>query len=277
MSYIVRDWTPRIAYPVGGAGGYSEEQFAERQQAKAPHIFTGRFLFTDEGYSLATRMVSSSRIFAYVHVLHTFSDAAYDETGWPLMRAEGELLRGTALLNEAGEPAVRWRAEDPSLNAYHTDPALVDPAAWAKMVAEFVLDRPVAGLFLDYLAEAPWTYPDDPPLHLTDNGLAWKTWQVQAVFHLRRELPGIKLIANGKWALTEPGWTRGGLLDGVFAEACGTLWMSPSQACELLRAHKPGSMLILDAQQGTRWHLEQVAPAVSAATGWYWSENWRSR
>ena len=252
-------------------------------------------MFTATGHHQARAMAQDAPVFAYVHLLHTFDAAVYTAPGaFPFRRAEGELLSGSAALNVAGEPSVRWYARDPRFNAYHTDPELVDPVAWARLVAEWAtVHYPVDGLFLDYLAEEPWTYPEDPDLELEDGGLAWRSWQVRAVWALKQHAPGLILLANGPWAVKELGWTRGGrLVDSVFLEKCGTLWWDPDVALSILSAHQgpqerdhraPGSNVdrwrrrhVVDCQEGPRaagWNLEHVARAAGAVSGFAWSTN----
>jgi hypothetical protein len=219
----------------------------------------------DASYGRAREMAGDAPIFAYVHVLHTFGDHVYDTTWSDFRRDEGGLLRDTALLNSAGQPSVRWRGEDWAFDMYNTDPDKVDAQEWAELIVSWVKTFPVEGLFLDYLITEPYVYPDDPPAEAP----RWRDWQAQALFHLRKRSPETKLLANGPWAVREPMWTQNGMLDGVMLERMGTLWGTLEQGMADLRAHK--GLKVMDAVN------LNVAQAVSAATGWAWSDNWRHR
>lgn len=263
--YALRDWTNRLIYPVGHAQGYTREQF-EARKGHDFYLLGAPAVFQDAAsYARAREMAGDAPIYAYVHVLHTYSDHVYNTTWSHFRNAEGIVMRGTALLNAASEPSCRWRGEDRAFDLYNTDPDKLDAEEWAAVIAQWVEWFPVEGLFLDYLSTEPYVYPDDPPVEAP----RWRDWQAQALFHLRKRRPNTKLLANGPWAVREPLWTQNGMLDGVFLERMGTLWGTLEQGMADLRAHT--GLKVMDAV------TLSTAQAVSAATGWTWSENWRHR
>jgi hypothetical protein len=265
VPYALRDWSNRLVAPIGSSSGYSAAEFAARRGADA-YLLGGVAVFHPDGYGRALELTEGAPIFAYVHVLHTFAADVYGSTWSEFRRAEGELLAGTALLDADGVPSLRWKAEHPAFDLFNTDPDRVDAVAWAELIASFVARYRVAGLFLDYLSEAPYTYPGAAPAVAPN----WQNWQARAVFHLRRACPaGTQLVANGPWAVREPLWTRSQMLDGVFLEAGGTLWGTLERGLLDLRAH--AGLRIFDSPDPA------VGAAVAAATSWFWSENWRRR
>lgn len=288
----ITDWSNRIARPVGEPGvpghSYTADEY-EALRGADMYYLAGRALFTDLGRSQARDLAGGAPVVAYVHLLHTFPAAWYEDTAWPFHAAEGVLLDGTAILNREGGPAVRWRRGD--VEAYHTDPEAFDPAAWAAMVVAWATEYGVDGLFLDNLQSRPWTYPQDPPVELEDGGLAYQAAQIRAVWELKTRAPQLLLTVNGSWAALEPGWTRSGTLaDNVSLEKMGAPWWPASEALGLLRCHAQpapqpvgsgagvvanwrGRHLLDDTRGGRHDRPDKAALAEGAAasTGWVWS------
>jgi hypothetical protein len=274
---MVLDWTNRIAREIGATDGYTPAQWDELVASRDVGwwCFAGRALFTDRGgeNARALRDATGAKILGHVSVLHSSHPTRCEEDAgvWPLMDLECETVP-EILRNEAGELSVRWyvgwsdRFED---QRFHSDPRQ-DPEPYARGIVEFARAAQVDGLFLDYLAELPWTYPEDAPLILADGGLLWRSYQVRLLWHLRQLAPDLLLVGNGKWAMDEPlfGPRAAQLLDGVFWERCGTLWWTPEQVLERWRARRDDGMLqFYDFEKrGPKagvWDLRQLGEAAA--------------
>lgn len=292
----LRDWSNRVARdpaefnPNNPGHAYSAAQWDAIAESPARALgFQGHAIFTDRGHAQARQLAGDRPVLAYITVLHTYRPEYYSSGAWPWVTAQGELMAGTELLNVEGAPSIRWRAKDSRWDAFNTDPSQVSAEAWAAMVAEWATQlHPVDGLFLDYLSEQPWTYPDEPDPEVRDGGALWQAWQIMALHNLRMFAPHLLLVANGRWALEAPGLTHGGLFDCVYLEKMGGLWYSPTEALAKLADHRgPVTRLpgygsegirekwrghhLLDVTpfgQSRTWPLDQMAAAVSAAVGW---------
>jgi hypothetical protein len=266
------DWTNAVARPVGEAGGYTLEE-ARAARGADLYCWTARAVFTDTGHAQALELAGASPVLVYVSVQHVRLADYYAASPWPWYQALGPVEAGTVAYNAAGQPAVRWRGTDRSQDSYHQDARLADPGALVAVLREFVDRYPVGGVFLDYLATKPWTYPDDPPLlEEAVGGLdLWRSYQVRLVWELRREFgPDFLLIANGPWPVEQPLLTQPALLSGVYFERCGTLWWTVPQVVALLEQHAAqGGLLLFGGKRGGKsgtWDMPQVAQLLALTT-----------
>lgn len=275
------DWSNKIAREIGAADGYSEAEWNELVTRADVDIWclSGRALFTEQGHAnaQALKKATGARIVAYVHLLHSWHPTKCEEArgAWPITDLICETVPGI-LRNVDGEYSVRWyvawsdRFED---QIFHSDPAQ-DPSPYVDGLLALAKRWPVDGLFVDYLATDPWTYPDDPPLELRDGGLLWKSYQVRFLWELRQKAPDLWIIANGSWAMQESGFApaRADLIDAVFWERSGTIWWEPPRVLEMLNERaRDGAQHFLDAEvRGGRagaWDLETMAGTAAILRG----------
>jgi hypothetical protein len=279
---MVLDWSNKISREIGASDGYTEAEWNELVTRADVDVWclSGRALFTEQGHANAQALkeATGARIVAYVHLLHSWHPTKCEEArgAWPTTDLICETVPGI-LRNVDGELSVRWyvawsdRLAD---QIFHSDPSQ-DPSPYVDGLLELVERWPVDGLFVDYLATAPWTYPDDPPLDLRDGGLMWKSYQVRFLWELRKKAPGLWIIANGSWAMQEQAFApaRADLIDAVFWERSGTIWWEPPRVLQMLLDREgDGAAHFLDAEvRGGRagaWNLEQMARTAAILRGY---------
>ena len=200
-----------------------------------------------------------SKVFAYVHVLHTWHPGGTLGMlkDWPFSYARMEQFGDTYAFDDEGRPAVIWPiagAPNHESNVMHMDPSLSTPEDYARLIVEFVERYPVDGLYLDYLSHTPHWFPDhnsSAPVFDLD---IYRRYQLALVSYLGLYLPDTEIITNGRWPVDEPRQFRNTTY--TFFEGGGGHWYDADTILQRIGALDP-SRVVYD---------ERRSPKIDAAT-----------
>lgn len=271
MKTVHIDRSNKVAYAVGAPDGYTAEEYDAIRGSASMYVFAARAVFQGDAIQLAREIAGPRQLLVHHNLLHGRLPGY--STPWVFDDEKRAFTDHAIALNTEGEPAVRFKNKNAGEHQYHVNATGLDPALYAKFIAEWVGRTDVDGVLIDNLVERPWTYPEDPALPFENvGGPLWQSYQVAFVWHLRSLLgPGAVILANGRWAMEEPALVSDALLSGVFWERCGTHWWSPQRAAGLMHYNRNG-IHVYDGRPGSKgraWDMPQFSQTMAIVNDQY--------